>query len=261
MLVAGVGILVISLVIWRRLYTWIIGLPNILRAGIILGSGERAHSIVETLRSRRDVGMEVVAGDCQSASNPALDRLAMELRGFCTPTPSIDRVVVAMEDRRGSMPVRELLALRLRGVVIEDASSLIERLTGKVPLDGLTPSTLIFTEGFNLRAPLHFVRRLVSIVVSFLGLAICMPFIPFIALAVRLSSRAPSFFVRLASDAGDILLPCSSSARWRRTQKQTGPFGLPKTTPESQPPAGLCARPASMRFRNSGTSCAETWRL
>ena len=103
-------------------------------------------------------------------------------------------MIVAMEDRRGSMPVRELLALRLKGVVIEDASSLIERLTGKVPLDGLTPSTLIFTEGFNLRAPLHFVRRLVSVFVSLLGLAICMPFIPFIALAVRISSPGPIFF-------------------------------------------------------------------
>ena len=193
-LVAGVGILVISLVIWRKLYEWIIGLSTFRERVYVLGSGERARSIVENLRSRRDVGMEVVGGDSEMASNGALDRFSMELRGFGKSKPSIDRVVVAMEDRRGSMPVRELLTLRLRGVVIEDASSLIERLTGKVPLDGLTPSTLIFTEGFNVKAPLKFVRRSISIVVSFIGLAVCIPFIPFIALAVCLSSPGPILF-------------------------------------------------------------------
>ena len=261
-LVAGVGILVISLVIWRRLYTWIIGLPIFCERVYILGSGERAHSIVETLRSRRDVGMQVVAGDCESSSDPALDRLAMELRSFCTPTPSIDRVVVAMEDRRGSMPVRELLALRLRGVVIEDASSLIERLTGKVPLDGLTPSTLIFTDGFNLRAPLHFVRRLVSIFVSFIALAICLPFIPFIALAVRLSSAGPIFFRQTrVGRKGHPFTLYKFRTMAQNAEANGAVWAAEKTTPELQPPAGLCARPASMRFRNSGTSCAVTWRL
>src|SRR6266567_1978586 len=62
-LVAGVGILVISLVIWRRLYEWIIGLPTFRERVYVLGSGERARSIVENLRARRDVGMEVVGGD------------------------------------------------------------------------------------------------------------------------------------------------------------------------------------------------------
>jgi sugar transferase (PEP-CTERM system associated) len=193
-LVAGIGMLVMSLVIWRRLYEWIIGLPAFCERVYVLGSGERAHSIIEILRARRDVGMKVVAGDNEAPYDGALDRFAIELRAFCTPKPSIDRVIVAMEDRRGSMPVRELLALRLKGVVIEDASSLVERLTGKVLLDGLTPSTLIFTEGFNVRAPLHFVRRVVSVFVSLIGLVICMPFIPFIALAVRLSSPGPIFF-------------------------------------------------------------------
>ena len=193
-LVAGIGTLVISLVIWRRLYEWVIGLPMFRERVYVLGSGARARCVVETLRSRHDVGMEVVTREAEAASTGGIDRFARELRGFCTPKLLIDRVVVAMEDRRGSLPFSEILTLRLRGVVIEDASSLIERLTGKVPLDGLTPSRLIFTEGFNVKAPLEFARRLLSVFVSFIGLAICMPFIPFIALAVRYSSPGPIFF-------------------------------------------------------------------
>lgn len=193
-LVSGVSILVIAMVIWRRLYEWIIGLSIFRERVYVLGSGERARSIVATLRARRDLGMEVIAGEGEAAANGQFDRFVAELRAFRKPTSPIDRVVVAMEDRRGSMPVRELLALRLRGVVIEDSSSLLERLTGKVPLDGLTPSALIFTEGFNVKTPLQFVRRLTSIAIALLGLAICLPLIPVIALAVHLSSPGPILF-------------------------------------------------------------------
>ncbi len=193
-LVAGVSILVIALIIWRRLYEWIIGLSIFRERVYVLGSGERARSIVQILRSRRDVGMEVITAESGGILNGQLVGYIADLRAFRKGEAAIDRVVVAMEDRRGSMPVRELLALRLSGVVIEDASSLIERLTGKVPLEGLTPSTLIFTEGFNVKAPLQFVRRLVSIAVSLIGLMICLPVIPFIALAVRLSSPGPILF-------------------------------------------------------------------
>ncbi len=193
-LAAGVWVLVIALVVWRRLYEWVIGLSVFRERVYVLGSGERARSIVGILRSRRDVGMEVIAEESCGVPGEQLLRFGEALRGFRKPNPSIDRVVVAMEDRRGLMPVRELLALRLSGVVIEDASLLIERLTGKVPLEGLTPSTLIFTEGFNVRAPLQFVRRLVSLTVSLIGLTICLPLIPLIALAVRLSSPGPILF-------------------------------------------------------------------
>src|SRR5207237_839447 len=139
-LLAGVSILVIALVIWRRLYEWIIGLSAFCERVYVLGSGERARSIVEILRSRRDVGMEVLTEQGCGVPGERLLHFTEVIRASRKPNPPIDRVVVAMEDRRGLMPLRELLALRLSGVVIEDASLLIERLTGKVLLEGLTPS-------------------------------------------------------------------------------------------------------------------------
>jgi sugar transferase (PEP-CTERM system associated) len=138
--------------------------------------------------------MEVVEGEGKGDFNRGHEYFAADLRSFCQEKPPIDRVIVAMEDRRGSMPVRELLDLRLRGVVIEDASFLMERLLGKLPLDGLNPSALIFTHGFNVKASQQIARRLVSIVVSFTGLLLCLPIIPFIILAVRLSSPGPILF-------------------------------------------------------------------
>jgi sugar transferase (PEP-CTERM system associated) len=190
----GISILAVVLVLWRRAYEWIIGLSLFRERVYVLGDGGRARFIVETLRSRRDAGMEVVDGLDQDSPTGQLERFAADLRAFRKPKARIDRVIVAMEDRRGAMPVRELLDLRLNGVVVEEASALMERLSGKLPLDGLNPSTLIFTQGFNVKASQQIVRRLVSITVSAIGLAICLPFIPFIILAVRLSSPGPIFF-------------------------------------------------------------------
>jgi len=160
----------------------------------VLGDGARARAIVQTLRLRRDAGMEVVDGEDNADINGQREHFAADLRALRKTKPGIDRVIVAMEDRRGSMPVRELLELRMNGVVIEDASALMERLSGKLPLAGLNPSSVIFTSGFNVKASQQIVRRLVSVIVSSLGLVICLPFIPFIILAVRLSSPGPIFF-------------------------------------------------------------------
>ena len=193
-LTLSISVLVVVLFVWRSSYEWIIGLPAFRERVYILGNGERARAVVEMLRARRDSGMEVVNGEAEGAFHGDFERFEAELRSLCNPNLRIDRVIVAMEDRRGSMPVRELLDLRLRGVVVEDASFLMERLLGKLPLDGLNPSDLIFTHGFNVKASQQILRRLVSILVSFVGLLLCLPFIPFIMLAVRLSSPGPIFF-------------------------------------------------------------------
>jgi sugar transferase (PEP-CTERM system associated) len=193
-LVAGVSVLTIFLVVWRWVYERIIGLPMFRERVYVLGCGERARTVVEILRSNRDAGMEVVGWKDESQVQGQPDCFAADLRAFRAPKPSIDRVIVAMEDRRALMPVRELLDLRIRGVVIENSSTLLERLSGKLPLDGLNPSTLIFTEGFRASAFQQLFRRLLSLTVSFLALVICLPFLPFIVLAVRLSSPGPIFF-------------------------------------------------------------------
>ena len=193
-LVVGVTVLAIALVIWRWAYEWVIGLAVFRERVYVLGSGERARSVVDTLRTRRDAGMDIVNVESDGSVKELRERFAADLRGFRDPKSRIDRIIVAMEERRGSMPLRELLDLRLRGVLIEDAISLMERLYGKLPLEGLNPSSLIFSDGFNVKASQQLVRRLVSITVSFVALLICLPFLPFIILAVRLSSPGPIFF-------------------------------------------------------------------
>ncbi len=193
-LVAGVLSLSIVLLIWRRADEWLVGLPIFRERVYVLGCGSRARAVVEMLRSRRDAGIEVVSWTGEGGSMDFFDRSCEDLRALCGPKPGVDRVIVALEDRRGSMPISELLNLRLAGVLIEDASAIQERLTGTLPLEGLNPSALIFSHGFRIRAPQQIVRRFLSILTATVGLLVCLPVIPFIALGVRLSSPGPVFF-------------------------------------------------------------------
>jgi sugar transferase (PEP-CTERM system associated) len=193
-LVVGVALLAVFLAIWRSAYEWIIGLAIFRERVYVLGDGKRANAVVDMLRSRRDIGMDIVDGAAQGDFSLNVDRFAADLRDFSKSKPRIERVIVAMEDRRGAMPVRELLDLRLKGVIVENANAFMERLSGRLMLEGLNPSNLIFTEGFNVKASLQILRRLVSIVVAFIALVICLPFFPLIILAVRLSSPGPIFY-------------------------------------------------------------------
>lgn len=193
-LTIGISVLAVVLVIWRQSYEWFLGLSLFRERVYVLGNGERARSVVELIKSRNDAGMEIVEGPALGTFATELEQYAADLRTFRQRTQGIDRVIVAMENRRGAMPVRELLDLRLRGVVIEDANFLTERLLGKLALDGLNPSTLIFTHGFNVKASQQVFRRLVSISISLIGLLICLPILPCLMIAVRLSSPGPIFF-------------------------------------------------------------------
>ena len=193
-LTIGISALAVVLVIWRQSYEWFLGLSVFREHIYVLGNGDRAKSVVDLIRSRTDAGMEIVESPCKNKFSTNHEQYAADLRALLQASPSVERVIVAMEDRRGAMPVRELLDLRLSGVVIEDANFLTERLLGKLALDGLNPSTLIFTHGFNVKAPQQILRRLVSISISFIGLVLCLPIIPILMIAVRLSSPGPIFF-------------------------------------------------------------------
>ena len=193
--VAGILILAVALILWRAIYEWICSLPVLREKVYVLGRGERARAVTELLRIRRDAGMEVIPPESLTISGGEnVPPYAAELHALYTTTARVDRVIVAIDDRRGAMPVRDLLELRYKGVFIDDVSTLVERLEGKLLLDGLTPSTLIFTDGFRIGSLKHLVRRLISFAISLTGLLICLPVIPILMLAVRLSSPGPIFF-------------------------------------------------------------------
>jgi sugar transferase (PEP-CTERM system associated) len=184
-----------ALVVWRSAYEWILGREMFRERVYVLGAGERARSVVELLQTRRDAGMHVVGWDgVMIDKNERKEAFNAALAGFSGPKPKVDRVIVALEDRRGEFPVDGLLNLRFNGVVIEEAGNLLERLTGKLYLDGLHPSSFIYSEGFRVKPSQQVARRIVSTLTAAIGLLLFLPFFPFVVLMVRLSSPGPIFF-------------------------------------------------------------------
>jgi len=190
----GLIILTGTLLLWRGAYSWLLHRPYLCERVYVLGSGERASRLVEAIRTRKDLGMEVV-GWAGAFGNGGSDRdsLAASVRGLLG-KGQVDRVIVALSDRRNMLPTRELLELRLSAIHVEDAGSLLEKISGKIEVEHLHPSSVIYSDEFRLGSGFLFVRRCVSFMIAGLVLLVCLPIIPFIALAVRLSSRGPILF-------------------------------------------------------------------
>jgi sugar transferase (PEP-CTERM system associated) len=106
----------------------------------------------------------------------------------------VHRVIVAMDDRRDVMPMPELLRLRLQGVHIEDATSWLEKISGRIEVDQLYPSWIIFAKGFRFSSAFRLTRRLLNFIVSLIGLLCALPLIPLIILAIKCDSPGPVFY-------------------------------------------------------------------
>ena len=194
-LLVGLSFLTVSLVLWRIAYGWLLSRKVFRERVYVLGAGERAQTVVELLHARKDAGMEVIGWD--GVLTDKIERkesFVVALESFRGPAPKVDRVIVALEDRRGELPLSELLKLRFDGVVIEEAGTLLERLTGKLHLDGLRPSSFIYSEGFRVKPSQQIARRIVSTLTAAAGLLLFLPFFPIVVLLVRLSSPGPIFF-------------------------------------------------------------------
>jgi sugar transferase (PEP-CTERM system associated) len=100
----------------------------------------------------------------------------------------VHRVIVAMLDRRGTLPVEELLELRLSGVKVEEATSWLERISGRIEVEQLYPSWLLFAEGFRFSGVFRLVRLLVNFLFALAGSVLSLPLLPFIAVAIKLDS-------------------------------------------------------------------------
>lgn len=190
----GLFILTLSLMAWRWAFLWLISRPFLRERVYVMGSGERARRLVDALRARPDLGLEVV-GWAGAVGNGSLTReqLAEQLLALSEKN-AVDHIIVAMSDGRGKMPVRELLDMRLSGVKVDDATGLLEKISGKIEVHELNPSWLLFSDGFRLNGSLLFARRLVSFLLALIGLMICLPLFPLIAAAVKISSPGPVFY-------------------------------------------------------------------
>lgn len=193
----AVGFLLLTpgLFLWRRLHRRLINLTLFRERIYVLGSGAQAQFIVDTIDQRKDTGMEVVGWDRRDLDKETRKQFWIaEVARLAELSPPVHRIIVAIENQRNELPVQELLALRFRGMEVQLATGLNERLSGRLQLDGLRPSDFLFSEGFRIKPSQQIGRQMLSTLVSLIGLLGVLPWFPIIALLVRLSSKGPIFF-------------------------------------------------------------------
>lgn len=169
---------------------------------LIFGTGKLASDVAREIRGREDLNIRVmgfIETDKETSAAPnelfgwpvlgKVDRLEQIVE-----SEPVGRIIVALHDLRGALPVRELLRLRTRGIRVEEAYSTLSALTGRIALENVRPSWLIFSGGFRRTPFTIFLKRTLDLASSIVGGVLSVPVVALAAVAIRLDDGGPVFY-------------------------------------------------------------------
>ncbi len=202
----GVSVISVPLVLglllgWRIFIHSLTGHPEIGEKILVVGTGQTALDTAEAVWERRDAGYRIAGFISENGAKPQ-DKLGRSVILGKAPdlesviiNEKIDRVVIAVRERRGAFPTEALLKMSLAGdVSIEECTSFFERITGKVHVDMLRPSWLIFA-GRRRDSPVKTVlREMIHRGLALTGLIISLPIAVLTAILIKIESRGPIFY-------------------------------------------------------------------
>lgn len=203
-LVIGRGVFLIAAIVvitvvgsWRFAFEWTIGRIGPTERLLVVGTGAAAVNLARELRERRqELGVDIVGF---VDVDPHSDR-ASEVIGGIDDIPAIvaahkvQRVVVSLADARGRLPMERLLDMKLGGVQFAHLASVYEEYTGKIAVENLRPSWLVFSEGFRTSSISLALKRIVDVTVATMGLVLLAPLLLVVAVLVRLTSHGPALY-------------------------------------------------------------------
>ena len=203
------GILMVAVVVpvWRSFFFVLNRSARFAERTLIYGDGPLASPLMDAVAQRPELGLRVsgyVGKEPQITGIPIVKE--DELTEFVK-REGIRRIIVTMGDRRGRMDVSQLLKLKASGIQIQDGPEYYETVTGKIPLESLRLSWLLFSPGFHVRPALRLYKRVFSFTFGLVGVVVSAPIMALAALAIRLDSEGPVIF----------------------RQKRVGEFGVPFT--------------------------------
>ncbi len=168
---------------------------------LILGANEQARIIIKESQKRKFRGYDIVGISTSHESHVGTnihgiqvlclaDQIEETIRAH-----SADSIVVTQRDRRGKLPVHELLKCKMENIHIQEGFTFYEKVKRKIIIsEFLKPSWFVFEEGFFQISIHRSVKRMQGIVVSFLLLAISSPLLLLVAILIKLESPGPVFF-------------------------------------------------------------------
>jgi len=193
--------LILSLTLgWRLL--WLRHLRELgnMERTLILGTGPTGIRLTRDILARPELRIRVVGFLDEKGENIGKSLVNPGIIGAMTDLESIvrdeniSRVVLSLGERRGQMPVRQLLHLKFAGVRVEEAHTVLERMTGRIVLEHLSPSWLILSKGFRKSPLLTWAKRFLDILVSLVALTLSLPVFAVVAVAIWFESGSPILF-------------------------------------------------------------------
>jgi sugar transferase (PEP-CTERM system associated) len=199
-LLLGLPLSAAVIVAWHTAHRWTADREALCDNVLIVGSGTTARQIATEILRRPSLGYRVVgflgthpAEMGRRLVNPAVVGTMADLLPLVD-SLRVSVIVVALEDRRGHLPIEDLLRCRVEGIRVEDAPSFFERLTGKILVSDLRPSWLVFSPGFSKPRLLRSAKRAGELVAALVLLAAAFPLLAVLSLLIRLESRGPALY-------------------------------------------------------------------
>jgi sugar transferase (PEP-CTERM system associated) len=233
----GILFVAVLLVLWRKLFAIINNSAELAERVLIFGEGALAQSLVREIESRPELGIRIAShagfsggGDGREnreqsgtptmlSSIEACEELAMSRR-----VRGINRIVVAMDERRGKLPVELLLSLKNRGIQVQEGNDVYEAMTGKIPIESIRLGWLLFSPGYFASRFFLIYKRAASVTVSIFGLLLSLPLIPFIVLVIKLTSPGPVLYQqRRVGRGGEVFLCYKIRTMQADAEADTGP--------------------------------------
>jgi len=203
--IVSIGFVVLLIVSWRFCYMMVLnrGLFNI--KIILLGSAGLVQKIKSEIHERKDCGYNIVAEVPESNRNTKPDKESVKNPGILcgqkyeglaelAGSQGIEKIIVALEEKRNNFPSNELLKCRVNGIEVIDGNSFYEMLTGKLIVDAINPSWLIFSKGFHKSFTRRVMKRSIDLILSIIFLFLFSPLIAIIALLIKIDSKGPIIF-------------------------------------------------------------------
>jgi len=194
----ALAVFVVAVLSWRAVFNRFAHDPHLEERVLIVGTGPTARMLAQHIGTQQDFAYHLV-GFVEQREDSAVVRThdilgsASDLERIIR-SHRVDRVVVGLSDRRGRLPIEQLLRAKLSGVRVEDATTTYERLTGKILIDDLKPSWLIFSDGFRASRITRSVKRMLDLALSIVGCILAAPLMAITAIAVKLDSPGPALY-------------------------------------------------------------------
>jgi sugar transferase (PEP-CTERM system associated) len=198
--VSALFVFLVGILGWRLLFNHLTGTLRMQERILIVGTGDTARKVARQILDQHDFAYAVIGFIDDDASrvgerivNPAIIGTPADIPGMIA-RHEVDRIVVGLADRRGKLPVEELLHAKMAGVRVEEATTTYERVTGKILIDDLRPSWLIFSDGFRVSRAARWTKRVIDLLLAFMLAVLSFPLMVLTAIAIRLESTGPVLY-------------------------------------------------------------------